>query len=213
MKRVLAFPHGQPLASPALSHRRLRPDLSRLLRDDHPAAQDQQGREHLRRLGRRQLPPAAPREVPARLRRLGQRRGHLLPHRALRRIQVHPREAGRGAAGRLRPRDRADRDAAERLPDSAGGGPRLRGRRRDRHPRHPGRRARPAGPSSSRATRTSTSSSAPASCSSIRVAAAPRRWRRPGWTRPTPRSGWACRLARWSTSSRSWATARTTCRA
>ena len=101
----------------------------------------------------------------------------------------------------------------ERLPDPARGGPRLRGRRRDRHPRHPGaERGLQLGDRLGRqgllpAHRLRTS------CCSTRAAAVPRRWRRPGWTSPTPRSGWACRRVRWSTSSRWWATPRTTCRA
>ena len=108
----LIFPHAQPHPPAALPDRRLRPDLSRLLRDDRPAAPDHQGREHLRRLGRGEFSPPPAREVPPRLRRLGQRCRHLLPRGALPRVQVHPREARRFAPGRLRPRGRADLRAA-----------------------------------------------------------------------------------------------------
>ena len=117
-------PTGSKLASampPApLPHRRLRADLSRLLRDDLAAPSHLQGREHLRRLGRRQLPPPAPGEVPPRLRRLDQRCRHLVPRGAVSRLQVHPGKAGRGAAGRLRPRARADPEPARGVPGTAG---------------------------------------------------------------------------------------------
>ena len=56
--------------------------------------------------------------APPRVRRLDQRRRRFLPHRALPRVQVHPRKARRGTAGRFRHGGRAGRQllAAFRVP-------------------------------------------------------------------------------------------------
>ncbi len=86
-----------------------------------------------------ELPAPTPGEVPARLPRLGPRRRRFLSHRSVSGVQVHPRKARRGAAGRLRPLGRAQSTSCwppfeSRWSRWTG----LRGGRRDRYPGRPG---------------------------------------------------------------------------
>ena len=125
--------------TPALPDRRLRADLSGVLRADQPPAPHQPGRKHLRRLGRRQFSAPAPDQVPARLPRLDQRR---------RRLRSAPSSTPSTSppAQKLDEELQADFDlaleqverAARGLPGSGARGDGLRSRRRHRHPGAPG---------------------------------------------------------------------------
>ena len=105
-------------ATAPLPRRRLRADLSRVLRADLPPAHDQPRREHVGRVGHRQLPAAAPREPQPGLPRLGARLGTVVPPRALSRVQGDAREADRRAAVRLRSRHGAHLPAPRGVPHS-----------------------------------------------------------------------------------------------
>ena len=112
----------QAMPTPPLPDRRLRADLSRLLRADPPAAPHHQGENTSAAWGVANFLLRLREKYQPRLPRLDQRRRHLVPRAAVPRVQVHPREARRGAAGRLRPRARADPAAARGVPRAAGGG-------------------------------------------------------------------------------------------